>query len=59
MNCLLILSTPPQNISTGVADKQVTTGPVVELEDGSEEEHKILEGDPNEIRELLQWILAL
>ena len=39
--------------------KQVTTGPTVELEDGSEEEHKILEGDPQEIRELLRWILAL
>ena len=39
--------------------KQVTTGPTVKLEDGSEEEHTILEGDPQEIRDLLEWILAL
>ena len=39
--------------------KQVTTGPTVKLEDGSEEEHKILKNDPAEIRELLQWILEL
>ncbi|HEY9051382.1 MAG TPA: c-type cytochrome [Gammaproteobacteria bacterium] len=39
--------------------KQVTTGPTVKLEDGSEEEHPILKSDPQEIRDLLQWILAL
>jgi cytochrome c len=39
--------------------KQVTTGPKVKLEDGTEEEHKILEVDPKEIREMLQWILTL
>lgn len=39
--------------------KQVTTGPKVKLEDGSEEEHEILKNDPQEIRSLLQWILAL
>ena len=39
--------------------KQVTTGPTVKLEDGSEEEHPILKKDEQEIRELLQWILNL
>lgn len=39
--------------------KQVTTGPKVKLEDGSEEEHEILKNDPKEIRSLLEWILAL
>ena len=39
--------------------KQVTTGPTVEFQDGTEEEHKILDCDPSEIREMLQWIPAL
>ena len=39
--------------------KQVTTGPEVELEDGTKEEHAILKKDPQEIRDLLEWILAL
>src|SRR5690606_12431054 len=39
--------------------EQVTTGPTVKLEDGSEEKHTILKNDPKEIRDLLEWILAL
>jgi len=39
--------------------KQVTTGPEFEREDGSKEEHKILEEDPQVIKDVLEWILAL
>lgn len=40
--------------------KNVTTGPKVKLEDGKEEEHKIIEAkDDKEIRALIKWILAL
>lgn len=39
--------------------KNITTGPKVKLEDGSEEEHKIIDTkDQAEIKNLLQWILA-
>ncbi|PKO33814.1 MAG: cytochrome C [Betaproteobacteria bacterium HGW-Betaproteobacteria-7] len=39
--------------------KNATTGPKVKLEDGSEEDHKIIEvKDPAELKNLLQWILA-
>lgn len=40
--------------------KNMTTGPKVKLEDGSEEEHKIIETkDQAEIKNLIQWILSL
>lgn len=40
--------------------KHVTTGPKVRLEDGTEEEHKIIDTrDPGELRNLAQWILSL
>lgn len=40
--------------------KNVTTGQKVKLEDGTEEEHKIIDiKDPNEIKKLLHWILSL
>lgn len=39
--------------------KNITTGPKVKLEDGTEEDHKIIETkDQAEIKNLLQWILA-
>lgn len=39
--------------------KHLTTSPKVKLEDGTEEEHKSLEGkDPKELKNLVQWILA-
>lgn len=39
--------------------KNITTGPKVKLEDGSEEDHKIIETkDQNEIKNLIQWILS-
>jgi cytochrome c len=41
------------------AIKNFTTGPKVKLEDGTEEEHKIIDTkDPKEIKNLAQWILS-
>jgi len=39
--------------------KNMTTGPKVKLEDGSEEDHKIIDTkNEAEIKNLMQWILA-
>ena len=39
--------------------KQMTTGPMVKLEDGTEEKHKIIETkDKAEMKNLVQWILS-
>lgn len=39
--------------------KNITTGPKVKLEDGTEEEHKIIDSkDPKAIKNLIDWILA-
>ena len=39
--------------------KHMTTGPKVKLEDGTEEEHKIIDTkDKAELQNLIQWILA-
>jgi cytochrome c len=39
--------------------KNITTAPKVKLEDGSEEEHKIIDTkDPKELKNLAQWILS-
>lgn len=41
------------------AIKQMTTGPRVKLEDGTEEDHKIIEAkDPKALSNLAQWILS-
>jgi len=41
------------------AIKQMTTGPKVKLDDGTEEEHKIIDTkDPKELSNLAQWILS-
>jgi cytochrome c len=41
------------------AIKNITTGAKVKLEDGSEEEHKIIDTkDPKELKNLVQWILS-
>lgn len=41
------------------AIKQMTDGKKVKLEDGSEEDHKIIETkDPKELSNLAQWILS-
>lgn len=40
--------------------KQITTGPKVKLEDGTEETHKIIETkDQGELKNLVAWILSL
>ncbi|MFZ2268742.1 MAG: c-type cytochrome [Azonexus sp.] len=40
--------------------KNITTGPKVKLEDGSEEDHKIIDSkDQGELKNLIQWILSL
>ena len=40
--------------------KNITTGPKVKLEDGTEEDHKIIDTkDQAEIKNLVQWILSL
>lgn len=39
--------------------KQITTGPRVKLEDGSEEDHKIIDTkDPKELKGVADWILS-
>lgn len=39
--------------------KNITTGPKVKLEDGTEEEHKVIDTkDPAEMKNLIQWILS-
>ena len=39
--------------------KQITTGPKVKLEDGTEEEHKVIDTkDAKALKNLAQWILA-
>ena len=41
------------------AIRNMTCGPKVKLEDGSEEDHKIIETkDPKELSNLAQWILS-
>lgn len=39
--------------------KNITTGPKVKLEDGTEEEHKIIDTkDQKELKNLVDWILS-
>jgi len=41
------------------AIKNFTTGPKVKLEDGTEEDHKVIDTkDPKELKNLAQWILS-
>ncbi|MDP1610194.1 MAG: c-type cytochrome [Sulfuritalea sp.] len=48
-----------KNLGEKEAIKQMTTGPKVKLEDGTEEEHKIIDTkDPKELSNLAQWILS-
>ena len=40
--------------------KQITTGPKVKMEDGTEENHKIIDTkDQGEMKNLIGWILSL
>lgn len=39
--------------------KNITTGPKIQFEDGSEEKHKIIDTkDPKELKNLADWILS-
>lgn len=39
--------------------KHITTGPKVKLEDGTEEDHKIIDSkDPKALKNLIDWILS-
>ena len=38
--------------------KQLTSAPMVKLDDGSEEEHKVFKGDPAAMKNLIEFILA-
>ena len=39
--------------------KNMTENPIVKLEDGSEEEHKKIDATPDQIKNLISWILSL
>lgn len=52
------LKTKPDGVEVIV--DHITSGRLVELEDGTEENHKIIDTrDPNELRNLALWILSL
>ena len=52
------LRTKPDGVETIV--EHITSGHMVQLEDGSEEKHKIVDTqDPNQLRNLALWILSL
>ena len=36
----------------------LTTGPKVKMDDGTQEEHKVVKGDPAHVKNLVQWILS-
>ena len=36
----------------------LTTGPKVKMDDGTQEEHKAVKGDPAQVKNLVQFILA-
>jgi cytochrome c len=38
--------------------KHLSTSPMVKLDDGSEEEHKVFKGDPAAMKNLIEFILA-
>jgi len=52
------LKTKPDGVETIV--EHITSGPMIQLADGSDEKHKIIDTkDPAELRNLAQWILSL
>ena len=52
------LKTKPDGVETIV--EHVTTGPMIQLPDGTDEKHKIIDTrDPAELRNLALWILSL
>lgn len=52
------LKTKPDGVEVIV--EHITTGPMIEFQDGTSDRHKIIDTrDPNELRNLAQWILSL
>ena len=52
------LKTKPDGAETIV--EHITTGPMIQLPDGTDEKHKIIDTrDPGELRNLALWILSL
>ncbi|MCX7148923.1 MAG: cytochrome C [Rhodocyclales bacterium] len=52
------LKTKPDGVETIV--EHITTGPMIQLVDGSDERHKIIDTkDPAELENLARWILSL
>ncbi len=52
------LKTKPDGVETVI--EHITSGPLVELEDGTHENHRIVDTkDPKELRNLAEWILSL
>jgi len=52
------LKTKPDAVEVIV--EHITTGPMVQFQDGTDDRHKIIDTkDPNELRNLAQWILSL
>jgi len=52
------LRTKPDGVERVI--EHVTTGPQIELQDGSHEDHRIIDTrDPNELKNLARWILSL
>ncbi len=51
------LKTKPDGVETII--EHITTGPLIELPDGSHEKHKIIDTrDPKELNNLARWILS-
>ena len=52
------LKTKPDGAETVI--EHITTGPLVQMEDGTHENHRIIDTkDPKELRNLAEWILSL
>ncbi|MBI4987497.1 MAG: c-type cytochrome [Rhodocyclales bacterium] len=52
------LKTKPDGVETVI--QHITSGPLIELEDGKHENHRIIDTkDPKELRNLAEWILSL
>jgi len=54
------LKSKPRAEADKIVFDNLTKSPKVKLEDGTEEEHKVIEGkDPKEIKAITDWLLSL
>lgn len=52
------LKPKPDGVETVI--EHITTGPLIQMEDGTHENHRIIDTrDPKELRNLAEWILSL